>query len=590
MVKQRWVVTAKRADFEAISKQFNIDPVLARILRNRDLLTSEDIERFLSGDMNSLRDPHLLKDIDKAALILKEKIKEKKKIRIIGDYDVDGICSTYILLKGLKVMGADVDTVIPHRIKDGYGLNDNLINSAHEDGIDTILTCDNGISAFDQVELAKSLNMDVIITDHHEVPYEMDGDKKRYIVPDALAVVDPKQEDCKYPFKSICGAFVSFKLISIMLGGEHDEVIEELIPFAAMATVCDVMELLDENRVIVKEGIKRMSNPVNIGLKALCMVTGLKDKDILSYHFGFVLGPTINATGRLDTAKRALELFSTDSFNEASIIATQLKELNDSRKAITEEGTQKASEIIDNSSIKDDRVLVIYLEDTHESIAGIIAGRIKEKYYKPTIVLTEAEDGIKGSGRSIEDYDMYEELTKVKHIFTKYGGHKMAAGVSLANKGDVETLRKLLNENCILGEKELTKKLVIDVPMPLSYINMNLVESFSMLEPCGVGNPKPMFATSNVSLLSYEKRGKQRVIGKLKVKDEAGRRFDMVYFDSLEDFDTFLIDNFGQEKFDELLNGRCRDGDINIKLAYYPDINEYNNIRTIQIVMKYYDV
>lgn len=590
MVKQKWMVTAKRADFKAIAEQFDIDPVLARILRNRDLISTDDIDMFLNGNLSNLHDPLLMKDMAKACDILKTKISKSEKIRIIGDYDVDGICSTYILLRGLRILGADVDTVIPHRIKDGYGLNDNLIQNASDEGINTILTCDNGISAYNQIELAQSLGMDVVITDHHEVPYEIENDVKRYIVPKALAVIDPKQEDCEYPFKSICGAMVAFKMIQVLLEGKHDDVINELIPFAAMATVCDVMELLDENRVIVKAGLSLMKNPSNVGLKALCLVTGVGEKPISAYHFGFVLGPTINATGRLDTAKRALELFATESFNEACIIATGLKELNDSRKKITEDGTLKACELIDNSSLATDNVLVVYLPDCHESIAGIIAGRIKERYYKPTIVLTDAEDGIKGSGRSIDEYDMYAELTKVKDLFTKYGGHKMAAGVSLENVAKVDELRNRLNRNCTLNEENLTRKLVIDVPMPLSYINMPLVKSFDMLEPCGVKNPKPLFATSGISLISYDKKGKNRVIGKLGIKDETGRTYDMVYFDDLEEFDRFIIDNFGKDKFDRLTCGACGLNDIVIKIAYCPDINEYNNSRSLQIIMKYYDV
>ena len=590
MNRLKWVVAAKKADFNSIASKYNIDPVLARIIRNRDVISDEDINSFLNGDISSLHDPYLFKDMKLAIKLIKGKVAEGKKIRIIGDYDVDGICATYILLKGLKTIGAQVDTVIPHRIIDGYGLNDQLIEQAREDGIDTIITCDNGIAAAKQIDLAKEYNMTVIVTDHHEVPYIEESGEKKYILPKADALVDPKQDDCPYPFKGVCGAMIAYKLVSVLLENNHKNVLEELIPFAAMATVCDVMELLDENRIIVKEGLKLMKNPVNTGLRALMIVTGLSEKKVSAYHFGFVLGPTINATGRLDTAQRALELFDTDDFNKACMIATQLKELNDSRKKLTEDGTDKAINIIETNGYDKDNVLVVYLKDTHESIAGIIAGRIKEKYYKPTIVLTEAEDGVKGSGRSIEGYNMYEELTKVNDLFTKYGGHKMAAGVSLANEECIEELRKRLNANQCLTKEDLCRKLKIDVPMPLSYITKKLIQSFELLEPCGTANPKPLFADKDISLLSYEKRGRSKVIGKFKVCDQTGNKFDMVYFDDLSEFDSFIIENFGQGKYDLLTRGRCDRGDILIKIAYNPDINVYNNIESIQLVMKYYDI
>jgi len=589
MNKLNWVVAAKKADFNAISSKFNIDPVLARIIRNRDVVTDDEIEAFLHGGMESLHNPHLFKDMDLAVDILRSKIDSGDKIRIIGDYDVDGICSTYILLRGLKALGADVDTMIPHRILDGYGLNDQLIEQAREDGIDTILTCDNGIAASKQIELAKEYGMTVVVTDHHEVPF-IDSDAGReYILPLADAVVDPKRPDCEYPFKSVCGAMIAFKLISIMLGDEHEDIIEELIPFAAMATVCDVMELLDENRILVKKALELMKEPKNTGLRALVIVAGLSGKDISAYHFGFVLGPTINATGRLDTAKRALELFDSDNFNEACMIATELKELNEARKKMTEDGTALASSIIETNGYDNDHILVIYLKDTHESIAGIIAGRIKEKYYKPTIVLTDADEGIKGSGRSIEGYNMYEELTRVNELFTKYGGHKMAAGLSLSDLSKVDELRIRLNENEQLTDNDLCRKLKIDVPMPLSYISKKLIESFELLEPCGTANPKPLFADKEVSLLSYDKKGRSRVIGKFKVSDQYGNKFDMVYFDDLDELDSFLINNFGKDRFDRLIRGRADIGEIPLKIAYNPDINVYNNVENIQLILKYYD-
>lgn len=584
----KWMVQAKRADFDKIASKFNIDKVLARIIRNRDVICDEDIDKFLYGDMSKLHDPYLLKDMDRAVNILRNKIASKDKIRIIGDYDVDGICSTFILLRGLKSLGADVDTVIPHRIQDGYGLNDALIENAHNDGIDTILTCDNGIAASSQVELAKKYGMTVVITDHHEVPYELKDDIKNFVLPNADAIVDPKQIDDNYPFKSICGAMIAFKLISALVN--DSKLIDEIIPFAALATVCDVMELLDENRIIVKEGLKLIKDPINKGLKALVIATSLDQKQISSYHFGFVIGPTINATGRLDTAKRALDLFDCDDFNECCMIATSLKELNESRKKLTEDGIIRASDIIDETDIKNDDILVVYLPECHESIAGIIAGRIKEKYYKPTIVLTSAEDGIKGSGRSIEGYNMYEELNKVSDLFTKFGGHKMAAGLSLEDEDKVSELRRRLNNNSTLTIDDLERKLSIDVPMPLSYIDFNLIKSLDLLEPTGTGNPKPLFADKEVSLLSYEKKGRSKIIGKFRVKDIYDRTYEMIYFDDLDKFDEFIINNFGIEKFENLKAGRLNKGDIKLKIAYSPSINTFNNTKSIQIVMKYYDV
>lgn len=580
------MVASKRADFDAIAEKFNIDKVLARIIRNRDVIGDEAIEQFLNGDISMLHAPGLLKDMDKACDILKEKISLKKKIRIIGDYDVDGICSTYILLKGLRCLGAEIDTVIPHRIKDGYGLNEQLIEEAHADDIDTILTCDNGIAAIEQIALAKSYKMTVVVTDHHEVPYKMEQDVRVYTLPPADAIVNPKQEECQYPYEGICGAMVAFKLVSNILGSDYEEVLDELIPFAAMATVCDVMDLLDENRIIVKEGLKRMTEPKNIGLKALIVACGLSDKKLSAYHFGFVLGPTVNATGRLDAAKRALELFDTQNFNEASVIATELRQLNDERKKMTEDGAKEAIDMIEGSEMVNDTVLVVYLPSCHESIAGIIAGRIKERYYKPTLVFTDAEEGVKGSGRSIEAYNMYEELTKVSDLFTKYGGHKMAAGMSLAHREDIDTLRYRLNANSTLTQIDMVKKLLIDVPMPLSYASMQLVKSFDLLEPCGNGNPHPMFADRNISLIGMEKKGKVRQIAKLRAEDESGRRFELMYFDDPDTLSEYIGRVAGEDKLSRLLSGRCQRGEILTKIAYNPSINVYNNIESLQLVVK----
>ena len=586
----KWMVSAKKADFEAIASKFNIDKVLARIIRNRDIVSDEEIDYFLNGTLKDIHDPALMKDLSKASGLIKEAIGEGKYIRIIGDYDVDGITSTYILLKGLKTMGARVDTVIPHRIRDGYGLNDNLIEEANRDGVNLILTCDNGIAASAQVSLANSLGMEVIVTDHHEVPFDITPEGKKYIIPEALAVVDPKQDDCPYPFKSICGAVVAYKLIGYIFNGEHKEVYDELLPFAALGTICDVMDLKDENRIIVKEGLKAMAETKNFGLKALLMVNDLTDKPLTNYHMGFVVGPCLNATGRLDTASRALELFDAPDFKSAVTIATELKALNESRKKMTEDGVEEADELIVSTGLYNDKVLVIYLPSVHESLAGIIAGRIKEKYMRPTFVVTNAEEGLKGSGRSIEAYDMYEALTEVKDLFTKFGGHKMAAGISLRDEDSLKELRRRLNENANLTDDDFVKKIHIDVPMPLSYISENFIESLDILEPFGTGNPKPVFATKDISLLSYIKIGKNKNVGKFKVKDANGFMFDMISFGPLEDFDEFLVNNFGKEKFDDLLNERVSGSDIMISIVYYPEINEFRGRCSIQIIMNDYDV
>lgn len=586
----KWMVASKRADFDAIAKKFNIDKVIARIIRNRDIVDDEEIELFLSDDLSFLRNPLLMKDMEKASAIIKEFIDASKRIRIIGDYDVDGICSTYILLRGLKALNANVDTVIPHRIKDGYGLNNTLIDEAHEDGVDLIITCDNGISAKEQIDNANAYGIDVVVTDHHEVPFDLINGDREYILPDARAVVDPKQDDCTYPFKGICGAFVAYKLISVILNGRETKLLDELLPFAALATICDVMELKDENRILVKNGLRAMSETENLGLKALLMVNDLIDKPLSNYHMGFIIGPCLNASGRLDTAKKALDLFDAPDFKTAVTIANELKELNESRKKMTEDGAKRAYEIIELNGYKNDRVLVVYLKDTHESLAGIIAGRVKEKYNRPAFVITDAEDSVKGSGRSIEAYDMYEELSSIKEVFSKFGGHKMAAGVSLRSADDISIMRKKLNDRCTLTDDDMEKKVLIDVPMPLSYVSNAFVKALNILEPFGTGNPKPVFATKGISLLSYMVIGKNKNVAKFKIMDESSNEFDMMYFGDITTFDEFITDNFGEEKLSLLMNGRCKKDDIIISIVYYPDINVFRNKENLQIIMNDYEV
>ena len=593
----KWMVAAKRADFEQIAKKYQITPVLARLLRNREINSDEEIRRFLQGDMSDLNDPLTMKDMEKAAGIICGKIRQGKKIRVIGDYDVDGICSSYLLKKGILSLGGRVDVVIPHRMKDGYGLNESLIEEAFGDGVDTIITCDNGIAAAPQIKLAKEKGMTVVVTDHHEVPYEETEAGKKYLLPEADAVVDPKQPACEYPFKQICGAVVAGKLVHVLLTlfkendldcKEKQELQEELLIFGALATVCDVMELRDENRIIVKEGLKRMAETSNLGLKALLMVNGIEGKELSPYHAGFIIGPCLNASGRLDTARRALELFECMDFKDAVTIAEDLKSLNDSRKVMTEEGVKAAVCQVENTDIGKDRVLVIYLPDCHESLAGIVAGRIREKYGKPTFVLTRGEEGIKGSGRSIENYSMYEEMCACKELFTKYGGHKMAAGLSLSDEQSVDLFRKRLNENCRLTDEDFEEILHIDVAMPLAYADLTFIHELSRLAPFGVGNPRPLFARKGISLLSGKKLGKGKKVGKYRIADENGRTYEMIYFGDGERLDGFLTERYGEKAVAELYGRGVTEGTILISMAYYPDINCFGGRETIQIIMQDY--
>lgn len=585
----QWFIAAKKADFNGIAERFHIDPVVARIIRNRDVEGDEEIRKYLRGSREDLYDPGLLKDLDKAVGLLREKVAKGAGIRIIGDYDADGICAAYILVKGLAACGAAVDTVIPHRIKDGYGLNDVLIEEAAKDGVDTIVTCDNGIAAGAQIALAGELGMTVIVTDHHEVPFEEEGGNRRFLLPEAAAVVDPKQEECPYPFKNICGAAVAYKLVQRLLVGRPEEetgdLLQELLEIAAFATVCDVMELRDENRILVKCGLAGMRHTKNIGLKALIEVCGLEGKELSAYHIGFILGPCINATGRLDTAKRALALLQSRDRAEAVGIATELKDLNESRKELTLEGVRQAVELIEGSHLKEDKVLVVYLPEVHESLAGIIAGRIREKYGKPAFVLTMGEDGVKGSGRSIEGYHMYEEMTACRECFTKYGGHKMAAGLSM-EEGKVEEFRRKLNGRCLLTEDDFEEKVHIDVAVPLGYLTRSLVEQLALLEPFGVGNTKPVFAQKNVHIMSGRIFGKNRNVGKYSITDGSGRYFDMVYFGDLEAFHDFLIQKAGEYMVNRLYSGERVD--IPLSITYYPDINRYGGKEELQIVMQHY--
>ena len=584
---ERWVLLRKGADFEAIGKKYQISPRLACLIRNRDVIGEEAIDRYLNGTISDLYDGMLMKDMDKAIDILKEKILEDKKIRVIGDYDIDGVNATYILLEGLERLGADVDSDIPDRISDGYGLNRHLVERAYKAGVDTIITCDNGIAAADEIAYGKEMGMTVIVTDHHEVPFDEQDGEKRYRIPPADAVMDPKQPDCLYPFKGLCGAAVAYKLMEALWEsmGKDSADLDDLIENVAIATIGDVMDLEDENRIFVKEGLQMLRRTKNPGLKALIECTGIDKESLNSYHIGFVLGPCINASGRLDTAKRALELLRAGTQKEADILAGDLKALNDSRKDMTEEAVKQAEEQVETTTISGDNVLVIYLPDCHESLAGIVAGRIRENYYKPVFVLTDAEEGVKGSGRSIDGYHMYEELNKCKELLTKFGGHRLAAGLSLP-KENVGKFREMLNKNCTLTEEEMKEKVTIDMEMPFGCVTEGLVKELELLEPFGKGNTKPVFAARGVTLLGARILGKNRNVLKLQVQDVNGCRIEAMLFRHAEDFLGRLEEQYGKTEVEALLKGRGRQ--IRISMTYYPDINEYMGKKTPQIVVTHY--
>ena len=574
-VKEKWVVSAKKADFQAIGQHFSIDPVLARIMRNRGLTDLQEMNLYLHGTRADLNDPHLLKDADLAAQILREKIKEKKRIRIIGDYDIDGIQSTYILYCALRRLGADADFVIPDRILDGYGLNEHLVTRASQDGIDTILTCDNGISAIDQIHLAKSLGMTVVVTDHHEVPFtEVDGVRREKVC-EADAVVNPKQQACHYPFKKLCGAAVAFKLVQVLyevFGLEMSEA-DCFIENAGFATVGDVMDLQGENRILVKLGLEMLNRTTNIGMKALILQNKLTMGAIKSHDIGFRIGPCLNASGRLDTARLSLKLLLCESETEAAVLAEEIVELNESRKLLTMHAVEQAKEIAQQEEYVNDRVLVIFLPDCHESLAGIVAGRIREAYHRPTLVVTRSEHGAKGSGRSIESYSMYEELCKCEEYLTQFGGHPMAAGFSL-KEADIDAFRRKLNEVCTLTEEELRPKVVIDVPMPISYITERLVNQLSCLEPFGKGNEKPVFADRNLVIERLRICGKEGRVFQMKVRNAAGVSLDAVYFGDAEDLLLPLAEKYGKVVAQDTLAGRCVH-EAALHFTYYPEMDHY---------------
>lgn len=566
---ERWVLLRKGADFEAISKKFHISPRLASLIRNRDVIGDEAINQYLNGTIAELYDGMQMKGMPQAVEILTEKIRDREKIRVIGDYDCDGINATYILLEGLEKLGAKVDSDIPDRIKDGYGLNQHLIDRAHEDGIDTIITCDNGIAAAKEIEYGKALGMTIIVTDHHEVPYKENEAGRRYILPPADAVVDPRQEGCEYPFKGLCGAAVAYKLVEALCEANGQDVadLDYLLENVAIATVADVMDLTEENRILVKQGLEMLKRTSNLGLRALIQCIGLEGKKIQAYHIGFILAPCLNASGKLDTAKRALALLRAKTEREADMLAGDLKALNESRRDMTDRVVDEAMAKVEQTDIRGDKVLVIYLPDCHESLAGIIAGRIRERYTRPVFVLTRAEEGVKGSGRSIEAYHMFQEMVKCKELLTKFGGHPMAAGLSLPEE-NVEAFRRKLNENCVLTQEDMIEKIVIDVPMPMSYVTIPLIRQLSQLEPFGKGNTKPVFAQKKLRFADCRVFGKNRNVVKMQGKDEFGFTAECIWFGDGDDF------------LEKLREKECWD------VIYYPSVNVFRGRESIEMVIQ----
>ena len=568
-----WTVMMKKADFYGIAERFGISPVMARLLRNRNLITDEEIKEYLTGDLSGLHDPYLMAGMEEAVDVILDKIDLGEKIRVIGDYDIDGVNATYILVKGLRSLEADVDWDIPDRMKDGYGMNISMVQKAFEAGIDTIVTCDNGIAAYEAVSHAKSLGMTVVVTDHHQVPYVENADgTQTEKLPPADAVIDPHRSDCPYPYKSLCGASVALKLLIALFRavGIPDEEWEPFLENSAFATVGDVMHLTGENRILVKEGLKRLPSTENLGLKALLRVTNLYGQEISTWQIGFILGPCINATGRLDTAKRALELLLTEDPNEALELANDLVALNDSRKNRTREGLLEAVEIIESRGLINDRILVVFLPNCHESVAGIIAGRLKEKYSRPAFVLTRGEESIKGSGRSVEGYSMYDELVKVGDLFIKFGGHPMAAGLSLYEE-NIGEMRRRLNENCKVGLEELAPKVKIDMPLPFAYATFDLIEEMKILEPTGEENSKPLFGLTHVRADSVRVIGKTNSGLRLTLTDPNGTVMPAVYFGDVEEMQEVL---------------RKKRGEMDI--CYQPGINEFRGERNLQINIRYF--
>ena len=584
MSNEKWLLRNKKVDLKAMSEKYKISQLLCKLMVNRDIIDENIINSYINPVYKYLHSPKTMKDVVIAVDIIKRKIQENKKIRIIGDYDVDGIISVFILYTALKKCGANVDYEIPDRIKDGYGINENIVKVAYDEGVDTIITCDNGISAIDQIQYAKDLGLTVIVTDHHDVPFIEEDGVRTFLSSQADAIINPKQIECEYKFKSICGAGVAFKLMEALYEeiGMDKEECYKLIEFIAIATVCDVVDLIDENRIFVKNGLEMLNNSKNIGINALKKACGLEDKEITAYHLGFVIGPCLNASGRLDSAKKGLELLLMEDDEEAKNLAQEIVDLNDARKNMTKEGVDRAINIIDSTDINNDKILVVYIPDIHESLAGIVAGRVKEKYNKPTIILTKSEEGVKGSARSIEEYNMFEGLLACKELLDKFGGHPMAAGLSL-QEDKVDELRIALNNKCELTDEDLTRKIMIDSSLPLEYLNLHLIEELNVLEPFGKGNAKPVFGVRDAKITKAMLLGKDKNVLKLKLLTNNNITIDAMIFNDLENFESKIIEKYGNEELDNLYNKS--NNNISMDFTFYPSINEWNGNKSIQIVV-----
>lgn len=584
MSNEKWLLRNRKVDLKAMSEKYKISQLLCKLMVNRDIIDENIINSYINPVYKYLHSPKTMKDVIIAVDIIKRKIQENKKIRIIGDYDVDGIISVFILYTALKKCGANVDYEIPDRIKDGYGINENIVKAAYDERVDTIITCDNGISAIDQIQYAKDLGLTVIVTDHHDVPFIEEDGVRTFLSSQADAIINPKQIECEYKFKSICGAGVAFKLMEALYEeiGMDKEECYKLIEFVAIATVCDVVDLIDENRIFVKNGLEMLNNSKNIGINALKKACGLEDKEITAYHLGFVIGPCLNASGRLDSAKKGLELLLMEDDEEAKNLAQEIVDLNDARKNMTKEGVDRAINIIDSTDINNDKILVVYIPDIHESLAGIVAGRVKEKYNKPTIILTKSEEGVKGSARSIEEYNMFEGLLACKELLDKFGGHPMAAGLSL-QEDKVDELRKALNNKCELTDEDLTRKIMIDSSLPLEYLNLHLIEELNVLEPFGKGNSKPVFGVRDAKITKAILLGKDKNVLKLKLLTNNNITIDAMIFNDLENFESKIIEKYGNEELDNLYNKS--NNNIPMDFTFYPSINEWNGNKSIQIVV-----
>ncbi|WP_071119487.1 single-stranded-DNA-specific exonuclease RecJ [Romboutsia timonensis] len=584
MSNEKWLLRNRKVDLKAMSEKYKISQLLCKLMVNRDIIDENIINSYINPVYKYLHSPKTMKDVVIAVDIIKRKIQENKKIRIIGDYDVDGIISVFILYTALKKCGANVDYEIPDRIKDGYGINENIVKVAYDEGVDTIITCDNGISAIDQIQYAKDLGLTVIVTDHHDVPFIEEDGVRTFLSSQADAIINPKQIECEYKFKSICGAGVAFKLMEALYEeiGMDKEECYKLIEFIAIATVCDVVDLIDENRIFVKNGLEMLNNSKNIGINALKKACGLEDKEITAYHLGFVIGPCLNASGRLDSAKKGLELLLMEDDEEAKNLAQEIVDLNDARKNMTKEGVDRAINIIDSTDINNDNILVVYIPDIHESLAGIVAGRVKEKYNKPTIILTKSEEGVKGSARSIEEYNMFEGLLACKELLDKFGGHPMAAGLSL-QEDKVDELRIALNNKCELTDEDLTRKIMIDSSLPLEYLNLHLIEELNVLEPFGKGNAKPVFGVRDAKITRAMLLGKDKNVLKLKLLTNNNITIDAMIFNDLENFESKIIEKYGNEELDNLYNKS--NNNIPMDFTFYPSINEWNGNKSIQVVV-----